>query len=415
MFVGEYDPVTASMDDKNYSAADVQGTFTIEQGSDTYITLAEMPDVYYGTPPLDLGLRASTGNRVMVFVAGPAEIGNDKNRLVTVNDVGTVDILLYALGAGIPAEQRFQAASFEVKKRPLLITADNKSRTYGSGNPDLTYSVQGFASGEDESVFSTGPALTTTADKSSGVGGVAITFSTEAVDGTGHYAISHQPGNLTVSKAPLIITGGDQTRKYGPVETSFFSGKQYVNQGSDATRSRSAAAAVLYVEGDTIPEGKAVGDVKTAAVDAVTFNHWRVFEVTSSTSANMTFYLDEDLSTADNQANFLTISRDDFVWDATTRNLAAPTVEGSGIVFGLPYTSSFMDVTFNDSFTQATLVFTGNLLETTAGSPEITAQLQGFAATFSNIDIVGGVPAVAATYEDDGVTIKNSSCSSCAG
>ena len=32
VFVGEYDPVTASMDDKNYSAADAQVTFTIEQG-----------------------------------------------------------------------------------------------------------------------------------------------------------------------------------------------------------------------------------------------------------------------------------------------------------------------------------------------------------------------------------------------
>ena len=31
-----------------------------------------------------------------------------------------------------------------------------------------------------------------------------------------------------------------------------------------------AAAEVLYVAGDTIPEGKAVGDVKTAAVTAVT-------------------------------------------------------------------------------------------------------------------------------------------------
>ena len=33
---------------------------------------------------------------------------------------------------------------------------------------------------------------------------------------------------------------------------------------------RGAQAEVLYVEGDTIPEGKAVGDVKTAAVEAGT-------------------------------------------------------------------------------------------------------------------------------------------------
>ena len=113
------------------------------------------------------------------------------------------------------SEYRFQAASFEVKKRNLLITADSKSRAYGSENPALTYTIQGFAPGEGESVFSTAPALTTTVTSASGVGDVAITFATEAVDGTGHYAISHQAGTLTISKAPLTITAVDQSRTYG--------------------------------------------------------------------------------------------------------------------------------------------------------------------------------------------------------
>ena len=152
VFVASY-AVVASMDDKNYQADNVTDTLTIEQGGDTYVTLAELPDVYYGDPPLDLGLRSSTGNRVMVFVAGPAEVANDESRLVTVNDVGTVDILLYALGAGIPADKRFQAASFEVKKRNLLITADDKIRAYGSDHPTPPSPLKGFAPGGDESGF----------------------------------------------------------------------------------------------------------------------------------------------------------------------------------------------------------------------------------------------------------------------
>ncbi|MCP4927152.1 MAG: hypothetical protein GY916_14550, partial [Gammaproteobacteria bacterium] len=214
VFVASY-AVTASMDDKNYSADDVTGTYTISQGTATYVTLAELPNVYYGTAPLDLGLRSSTGGRVMVFVSGPAEVANDTDRLVTINDVGTVDILLYAFGAGIPTEYRFQAASFEVLKRNLIITADNKSRAYGADNPALTYTIQGFAPGEDESVFSTAPALTTAAASTTGVGDVAITFATEAVDGTGRYNVIHAPGTLTVAKAPLTVTGVDQSRTYG--------------------------------------------------------------------------------------------------------------------------------------------------------------------------------------------------------
>jgi len=133
--------------------------------------------------------------------------------------------------AGIPADQRFQAASFEVKKRNLLITAESKSRAYGADNPELTYTIQGFAPGEDESVFSTAPVLATTATNATGVGDVAITFATEAVDGSGHYTISHQPGTLTVAKAPLTITGVDQSRSYGPITASIFGGKKICQSG----------------------------------------------------------------------------------------------------------------------------------------------------------------------------------------
>ena len=142
-------------------------------------------------------------------------LSDDAARLVTINNVGTVDILVYALDATIPIEYRFQAASFEVKKRNLLITADSQSRAYGSENPALTYTIQGFAPGEGESVFSTAPAVTTTATSASAIGDVAITFTTEAVDGSGHYAISHQVGTLTVAQAPLTVTGVAQTRTYG--------------------------------------------------------------------------------------------------------------------------------------------------------------------------------------------------------
>ena len=72
------------------------------------------------TPPLDLGLSASTGKRVMVFISGPAELSDDAARLVTINNVGTVDILVYALDETIPIQYRMQGASFEVKKRNLV-------------------------------------------------------------------------------------------------------------------------------------------------------------------------------------------------------------------------------------------------------------------------------------------------------
>ncbi|MCP4927281.1 MAG: hypothetical protein GY916_15230, partial [Gammaproteobacteria bacterium] len=317
----------ASMDDKNYTAVDVTSTYTISQGVATYVTLAELPDVYYGTAPLDLGLRSSTGGRVMVFVSGPAEVANDKDRLVTINAVGTVDILLYAFGAGIPAEYRFQAASFEVLKRNLIITADNKSRAYGSDNPALTYTIQGFAPGEDESVFSTAPALTTAAVITTGVGDVAITFATEAVDGTGHYNVIHAPGTLTVAKAPLTVTGVDQSRTYGdgnPDAPSAQGLRVREYRGISGTKVGDLTGNAKYPDGYDFQgvagyfEWPQSGDINTKPAGNVRDNYGVVLEgyLTPTETASYEFYLAADdhaelwLSTDSDPANLVKIANE---------------------------------------------------------------------------------------------------------
>src|SRR5207302_27050 len=58
-----------------------------------------------------------------------------------------------------------------VTKATLTVTADNKSRIYGAANPTLTASYDGFVNGENESVLSGSPSLSTTADASSTVTG----------------------------------------------------------------------------------------------------------------------------------------------------------------------------------------------------------------------------------------------------
>ncbi|RTZ62940.1 MAG: hypothetical protein DSZ35_12200, partial [Verrucomicrobia bacterium] len=326
LFVASY-AVTASMDDTNYSAADVTDTLTISQGSATYVTLADLPDVYYGDPPLDLGLRASTGKRVMVFISGPAVLSDDAARLVTINNVGTVDILVYALDATIPIEYRFQAASFEVKKRNLLITADSQSRAYGSENPALTYTNQGFAPGEGESVFSTAPALTTTATSASGIGDVAITFATEAVDGTGHYAISHQPGTLTVSKAPLTVTGVAQSRTYGDANpdgptTQGLRVREYRDIGGtqvgDLTGNAKYPDAYDFQGVAGYFEWPQSGDINTKPAGNVMDNYGVVLEgyLTPADTASYEFYLAADdhaelwLSTDSDPANLVKIANE---------------------------------------------------------------------------------------------------------
>ena len=92
--------------------------------------------------------------------------------------------------------------SFTVTVQGLpTVTADNKSREYGSENPALTYTVSG-------GTITGTPVLTTTATATSPVGDYDI-----VVPASDDYTTVN--GTLTVTKAPLTIGGGTYSMKQG--------------------------------------------------------------------------------------------------------------------------------------------------------------------------------------------------------
>lgn len=93
------------------------------------------------------------------------------------------------------------------------VTADDKSRAYGDTNPELTYTVSGGTITET-------PVLTTTATATSPVGTYDI-----VVPASANYTAAN--GVLTVTKAPLTISGGTYSIKQGeslPTFTAEYSG-----------------------------------------------------------------------------------------------------------------------------------------------------------------------------------------------
>ena len=62
-----------------------------------------------------------------------------------------------------------------VSKATLTVTADNKSKIYGTANPTLTATTTGFAYTDTISVVGGSPSLTTTATTNSPVGTYPIT------------------------------------------------------------------------------------------------------------------------------------------------------------------------------------------------------------------------------------------------
>ena len=116
------------------------------------------------------------------------------------------------------------AGTLTVNKAALTVTADDKSKTYGSANPALTASYSGFVNGDDATDLDTAVSLSTTAVVGSNAGTYPITASAAA---DANYTVTFVAGTLTVNKAALTVTADDKSRAEGianPVLTFAYSG-----------------------------------------------------------------------------------------------------------------------------------------------------------------------------------------------
>ena len=131
----------------------------------------------------------------------------------------------------------FVPGDLTVDKRPLTVTADAKSKVYGSADPALTYVVTtGALVGSD--AFS--GSLGRTAGEN--VGSYAINTGTLAV--SSNYVVTFVSNNLTITKRPITITADAKSKTYGDADPAFtYSITIGTLMGSDAiTGSLSRAA-----------------------------------------------------------------------------------------------------------------------------------------------------------------------------
>lgn len=121
-----------------------------------------------------------------------------------------------------------------VNKAVLTVTANSASRAYGAPNPAFTPNYSGFVNGENSSVLSGAPSLTTTANATSPVGGYTITAAQGTLAAT-NYSFSLVNGTLTVTQASTIttVTGPFSPATAGPL--TFTATVAYSGTGSAAT------------------------------------------------------------------------------------------------------------------------------------------------------------------------------------
>jgi len=118
-------------------------------------------------------------------------------------NIGNYAIAQNTISAGTNYIITYTPADLVITRKALVITADNKTKTFGAANPALTASYSGFVGTESSAVLTSPVVLSTTATTASGAGNYPITASGAVA---ANYSITYVAGTLTVNPAAQTIT-----------------------------------------------------------------------------------------------------------------------------------------------------------------------------------------------------------------
>ncbi|BAF87919.1 putative large exoprotein [Azorhizobium caulinodans ORS 571] len=144
------------------------------------------------------------------LVNGDTLTGVQATSASSTSGVGTYAITQGTLAASSNYAVTYSGAGLSVTPRPLTVTANATSMTYGDGLPLLTYAIGGAGLVNGDTLSG---GLTTSATSSSIVGPYAIGRGT--LSASPNYALTYVGGALLVLPRPLTITADDQTRATG--------------------------------------------------------------------------------------------------------------------------------------------------------------------------------------------------------
>ena len=275
----------------------------------------------------------------------------------------------------------FTGNALTINQAPLSVTADPKSKTYGSTDPAFTASYAGFVNSETPAVL--GGTLTFTRAPGENAGSYAITPGGVT---SANYAIAFNPGTLTVTKAALSVTADAKSKTYGsadPAFTASYSG--FVNSETPAVLGGTLTFA--RAPGENVGSYAITPGGLTSANYALTFNtstltiHQAALSVTADAKSKT--YGSTDPAFTASYSGFVN-SETPAVLGGTLAFTRAPGENvGSYAITPGGLTSANYALTFNSgtlTIDQAALSVTADPKSKTYGSadPAFTASYSGF-------------------------------------
>uniref|UniRef100_UPI00292DD1E0 putative Ig domain-containing protein n=1 Tax=Pedobacter nototheniae TaxID=2488994 RepID=UPI00292DD1E0 len=183
--------VVASLNNTNYTAPDATGSLVIAPKAIT--VTADAKSKTYGSADPALTYTVAAGSLV-----GADAFTGALNRVAGEN-VGTYAINQNTLSAGANYAITYASANLSIGTKAITVTADAKSKTYGSADPALTYTV---AAGSLVGADAFTGALNRVAGEN--VGTYAINQNT--LSAGANYAITYAGANLSIGTKAITVT-----------------------------------------------------------------------------------------------------------------------------------------------------------------------------------------------------------------
>ncbi len=240
----------------NYNPAFRTVEINVLKGSQA-IAFGTIANKTYGDTPFSLVASASSTLPVTFNVtSGSATVSGNM-----VNLTGAGSVTIQGSQGG---NSDFNAASsvqqtFVVSPATLTIKADDATRNYGAANPAFSAAVSGFVNGE--TLASSGvtgtPGFATVASEISAVlGSPYMVMPTVGTMSAANYTFIFVPGVLSITKAPLLVTGDNATRPYGAANpllsvtiTGFVNGETLASSGVAGTANVTTPATTASLAG----------------------------------------------------------------------------------------------------------------------------------------------------------------------
>jgi hypothetical protein len=198
----------------NYAFSITSGSFTVNKAVLTLSASSSVITYGQASPVFSYAVSGFVSGETVAVINGTASVNSSYSQT---SPAGIYSIVV-GVGTLSAANYTFQTVNgnLTVKKAQLLVTPLDTTMVYGSQLPQLTYAITGLVNGDTSAVVAGNGSVTTTALPASNAGVYPIFVDISTLSAQ-NYSFVKSQGNLTVTKALLIVTPYAIAMTYGGV------------------------------------------------------------------------------------------------------------------------------------------------------------------------------------------------------